>query len=142
LLDNDEPMTYTEGMVGPNSEKWLRAMESEIESMHDNQVWNLVDPINRVRPISCKRVIKKKTDKDETVHIYKARLVAKGFKEIHGIDYDETLTPIVMLKFVQILLAIAAHLIMRYGRWIVTSHPYARMVSPNQDLYELSTPKH
>ena len=38
LLDNDEPMTYTEAMMGPDSEKWLGAMESEIESMHDNQV--------------------------------------------------------------------------------------------------------
>jgi hypothetical protein len=30
LLDNDEPMTYTEAMMGPDSEKWLGAMESEI----------------------------------------------------------------------------------------------------------------
>jgi hypothetical protein len=38
LLDNNEPMTYTEAMMGPDSKKWLRAMESEIQSMHDNQV--------------------------------------------------------------------------------------------------------
>jgi hypothetical protein len=38
LLDNDEPMTYTEAMMGPDSEKWLGAMESELQSMHDNQV--------------------------------------------------------------------------------------------------------
>jgi hypothetical protein len=38
LLDNEEPMTYTKAMMGPDSEKWLGAMESEIESMHDNQV--------------------------------------------------------------------------------------------------------
>jgi hypothetical protein len=38
LLDNDEPMTYAEAMMGPDSEKWLRVIESEIESMHDNQV--------------------------------------------------------------------------------------------------------
>jgi hypothetical protein len=38
LLDNDEPMTYTEAMMGPDYEKWLGAMESEIQSMHDNQV--------------------------------------------------------------------------------------------------------
>jgi hypothetical protein len=38
LLDNDEPMTYTEAMMGLDSEKWLRAMESEIHSMHENQV--------------------------------------------------------------------------------------------------------
>jgi hypothetical protein len=50
LLDNDEPMTYMEAMMGLNSEKWLGAMKSEIQSMHDNQVWNLVDPIDGVRP--------------------------------------------------------------------------------------------
>jgi hypothetical protein len=52
LLDNDEPMTYTKAMMRPDSKKWLEAMESEIKSMHDNQVWNLVDPIDVVRPIS------------------------------------------------------------------------------------------
>jgi hypothetical protein len=54
LLDNDEPMTYKEAMMGPNSKKWLGAMKSEIKSMHDNQVWNLIDQIDGVRLISCK----------------------------------------------------------------------------------------
>jgi hypothetical protein len=95
--------------MGPNSEKWLRALESKIESMHDNQVWNLVDSIDGVRPIGCKWFSRKKMDKDGNVHIYKARLVAKGFKQIHGINYDETFSPIVMLKSIWILLAIAAY---------------------------------
>jgi hypothetical protein len=51
---NDELMTYTEAMMGLNSEKWLRAIESEIQSMHDNHVWNLVDSIDGVRLIGCK----------------------------------------------------------------------------------------
>jgi hypothetical protein len=72
LFNNDEPMTYTEAMMRPDSEKWLRVVESEIESMHDNQVWNLVDPIDGVRPIGCNWVFKKKTDKDGNVRIYKA----------------------------------------------------------------------
>jgi hypothetical protein len=70
LLDNDEPMTSTKAMMGP---------DSEIESMHDNKVWNLIDLIDGVRPISCKWVFKKKMNKDGNVHIYKARLVVKGF---------------------------------------------------------------
>jgi hypothetical protein len=109
LLDNDEPITYMKAMMGPDSDIWLRAMESEIESMHDNQVWNLVDPIDSVRPIDCKWVFKKKTDKDRNVHIYKARMVAKGFKQIHGIDYDKTFSPVAMLKSIRVLLAIAAY---------------------------------
>jgi hypothetical protein len=35
--------------------------------------------------------------------------VVKGFKKIHGIDYDETFLPVMMLKSVWILLAIAAY---------------------------------
>jgi hypothetical protein len=86
-------MTYTEAMMGPDSEKWLGVMEFEIESMHDNQVWNFVDPIDGVKPIGFKWVFKKKTIKDRNVHICKAQLVAKGFRQIHGVDYDETFWP-------------------------------------------------
>ena len=34
--------------------------------------------------------------------------MAKGFKQIQGVDYDETFSPIAMLKSIRILLAIAA----------------------------------
>jgi len=71
LLDNDEPKTYMEAIMGPDSEKWLGAMNSEIESMHGNQVWNLVDPIDGVRPVECKGIFKKKIDMDGNVHIHK-----------------------------------------------------------------------
>ena len=35
-------------------------------------------------------------------------LLQKGFRQVQGIDYDETFSPIAMLKFVWIMLAIAA----------------------------------
>ena len=59
LLDNDEPKTYKEAVMGPDSEKWLEAMRYELTSMADNQVWNLVEPLDEVRPIECKWVFKK-----------------------------------------------------------------------------------
>jgi hypothetical protein len=40
--------------------------------MGDNQVWNLVDPLDDVKVIECKWIYKKKKDMDGNVHIYKA----------------------------------------------------------------------
>lgn len=35
--------------------------------------------------------------------------MAKGFRQIQGIDYDETFSPVAMLKSIRIVLAIAAY---------------------------------
>ena len=71
-------------------------MESEMQSMYDNQVWALVDPPEGAKIIECKWIFKEKAD-----NIFKGRLVAKGFRQTHGIDYDETFSPVVMFKIHQ-----------------------------------------
>ena len=53
-------------------------------------------------------IFKKKTDTDGNVTVYKARLVETGFRQVQGVDYDETFSPIAMLKSVRIMLAIVA----------------------------------
>ena len=40
---------------------------------------------------------------------YKARLVAKGYKQRQGVDFDETFSPIAMLKSIRILLVVVAY---------------------------------
>ncbi len=108
LLDNGEPSNYEEAMAGPDSNKWLEAMKSEIGSMYENKVWTLVDLPDDRRAIENKWIFKKKTDANGNVTVYKARLVAKGFRQIQGVDYEETFSPVAKLKSVRIMLAIAA----------------------------------
>ncbi|GJU86481.1 retrotransposon protein, putative, ty1-copia subclass [Tanacetum coccineum] len=43
LGDLNEPTNYKAVMLDPESDKWLDAMNAEIQSMKDNQVWRLVD---------------------------------------------------------------------------------------------------
>ena len=38
LLDNNEPTSYGEAMVGPDSDKWLKAIKPERGSMYENKV--------------------------------------------------------------------------------------------------------
>ena len=96
-------------MAAPSSKEWLKAMQSEMESMYENQVWNLVDPLEGVKPIQCKWIFKRKTDADDNPTITKARLLAKGSSQVEGVDYDETLSLVAMLKSVRIMMAMAAY---------------------------------
>ena len=95
-------------MAGPEAAKWQEAIDNEIQSMKDNQVWTLIDHTPGVKLVGCKWVFKKKTDMDENVHTFKARPMAKGYTQRYGVDYDETFSPVAMLKSIRILIAIAA----------------------------------
>ena len=79
LVNLDEPANYKEAMAGPESAKWKEAMNNEIQSIYDNQVWNLVDNVPGCKKVRCKWIFKKKTNMDGKVHTFKAQLVAKGF---------------------------------------------------------------
>ena len=75
LLDHDEPTNYEEAMMSPDSDKWLEAMKSELGSMYENKVWNLVDLPAERQAIENNWIFKRKTDTDSRVTIYKASIV-------------------------------------------------------------------
>ena len=60
IIENDEPLTYTEAVMSRDSNKWQEAMKSEMNSMSTNQVWTLVDPPEGVTAIRCKWIYKKR----------------------------------------------------------------------------------
>ena len=53
--------------------------------MSSNDVWDLVDIPNGVKPVGCKWVYKTKRDSKENVERFKARLVVKGFTQKKGL---------------------------------------------------------
>ena len=55
--------------MGPDSDKWLKAAESEMGSMSENQVFDLVDLPVGTRAIECKWIFVKKIDMDGNVRI-------------------------------------------------------------------------
>ena len=105
-----DPFNYNEALQDKDAELWQKAMNSEMESMYSNQVWDLIEPPEGIKPVGGKWIYKKKRGADGKVETYKARLVAKGYTQNEGIDYEETFSPVAMLKSIRILLSIAAHL--------------------------------
>ncbi|GJT51504.1 retrotransposon protein, putative, ty1-copia subclass [Tanacetum coccineum] len=108
LGDLNEPTSYKAAMLDSESNKWIDAMNAEIQSMMDNMVWVLVDLPPGCKTVRSKWIFKKKTDMDGIVHTYKARLVAKGYTQLYGVDYEETFSPVADIRAIRILISIAA----------------------------------
>ncbi|GJR67055.1 retrotransposon protein, putative, ty1-copia subclass [Tanacetum coccineum] len=95
-------------MLDPESNKWLDAMNAEMQSMIDNMVWVLVDLPPNCKTVRSKWIFKKITDMYGIVHTYKACLVAKGYTQLYGVDYEETFSPVADIRAIRILISIAA----------------------------------
>ncbi|GKC11396.1 retrotransposon protein, putative, ty1-copia subclass, partial [Tanacetum coccineum] len=109
LGDLGEPANYKAALLDHESDKWLDVMNVEMQSMIDNEVWDLVDHLPNVKNIGSKWLFKKKTDMDGAVHTFKARLIAKGFTQTYGFDYEETFSPVADIRAIRILIAIATY---------------------------------
>ncbi|MCO5596690.1 hypothetical protein L7F22_050758 [Adiantum nelumboides] len=107
LCDADEPDSFEQALE--LCVQWKDAMQQEIDSIHKNHTWDLVDLPTGKKPIGTKWVFKVKRKQDGTVDRYKARLVAKGYAQQKDIDYDETFAPTSRASTVRSLVANAAH---------------------------------
>ncbi|GKA51351.1 retrotransposon protein, putative, ty1-copia subclass [Tanacetum coccineum] len=108
LGDLGEPANYKAALLDLKYDKWLNAINVEMQSMRDNEVWDLVYLPPNGKTVGHKWLFKKKTDRNGAVHTYKSRLVAKGFIQTPRIDYEETFSPVADIRAIRILIAIVA----------------------------------
>ena len=84
-MAEEDPINFCQAVESSNSQKWIDAMNEEIKSMKDNDIWDLVPLPECAKPIGCKWLFKTKRDSIGNVKRYKARLIAKGFIQKEGI---------------------------------------------------------
>ncbi|KAK1423937.1 hypothetical protein QVD17_19248 [Tagetes erecta] len=88
-----EPLSYEEAVSADNKDKWVKAMNEEMESLYKNGTWRLVNKTKGQKCVPCKWLYKvKDSDTEGGAPRYKARLVAKGFTQRECIDSNDILS--------------------------------------------------
>ena len=108
MLLIDEPKSYQQAKVSPQWSDWKKAMDDELKSLKENDVWDVIPkPVGRKIVASC-WVFQAKGNAQGEVKHYKARLVAKRFSPTLGQDHNEIFAPVVRYNSLRLSSAISA----------------------------------
>jgi len=104
-LLTDDPFYYKDAV---KYEMWRKAMDSEIEAIEKNNIWQLMELPAGGKVIGVKWVYKTKLNENGEIDKHKAQLVAKGYAQQHGIDYTEVFAHVARLDTIPLVVALAA----------------------------------
>ena len=99
------PTNYRSALADPH---WRAAMTDEYKALLDNNTWRLVPRPSGANIVTGKWIFKHKFHSDGTLARHKARWVVRGYSQRHGIDYEETFSPVVKPATIRVVLSIAA----------------------------------
>jgi len=83
-------------------------MQKEISELIHKQTWDVVDAPPDTNVIGSWWTYQLKRDVHSAIAHYKAHLVAQGFTQTHGIDYNDTFSPIAKFVSTHVVLALMA----------------------------------
>ncbi|GKB44939.1 nucleotide-binding alpha-beta plait domain-containing protein [Tanacetum coccineum] len=99
-----EPTSFT---IANNSLEWHQAIKEEYDALVKNRTWSLVPRASNTNVVDCKWLYRLKRDKNGAITRYKAKFVAKGFWQQPGIDFHETISPVVKPTTIRVVLSLA-----------------------------------
>ena len=108
LISQDIPRNYEEAVSSPDSEMWLQAMASELDSLDRNETFLACHKPADRKAIKTKWVFALKYKPNGSIDRAKARLVAQGFHQMPGIDVFDTYSPVAAHVAVRFFLGWAA----------------------------------
>nr|GEW49645.1 retrovirus-related Pol polyprotein from transposon TNT 1-94 [Tanacetum cinerariifolium] len=110
LTDGKEPECYLEAIEDEHKKEWFEAMQDKMNSLHENNTFELVKLPKGKRALKNKWVYKLKTEELTSRPRYKARLVVKGFSQKRGIDFDEIFSLVIKMRSIRVVLGLTASL--------------------------------
>lgn len=106
LLSSIEPKNVIEAK---QDERWIKAMNEELNQIKRNQTWELVPMPKNKNVIGTKWVFRNKLNEHGKVVRNKARLLCKGYAQVEGIDFEETFAPMARLEAIHMFFALAIY---------------------------------
>jgi hypothetical protein len=104
-----EPATYFEAIACSDREKWIAAMQDEMQSLEKNCTWDVVPLPKGKMHVHCKWIFKIKEGLSPSEPPkYKGRLIAKVFIQIPGVDYNDVFSPVVKHSSIHTFFSIVA----------------------------------
>ena len=104
------PTTVHQAVNHKFAKYFKRAMQLEMESLRKLEVYEVVPPVPGRKVIKSKWVYDYKVDPEGFITKLKARLVAAGYGQVENVDYKETFSPVVKIKSIRLVLAMAVNL--------------------------------
>nr|GEX56231.1 hypothetical protein [Tanacetum cinerariifolium] len=101
-----EPKTVKGAMTDP---AWIDSMQEELLQFKRLDVWVLVPAPDNISPLTLKWLFKNKHDEEHTVIRNKSRFVVRRYRQVEGIDFEESFALVARMEAIRIFLAYAAH---------------------------------
>jgi hypothetical protein len=104
-----DPVTLREVLNGPFKTQWLKAIEEELQSLLENDTWDVgsSDEMKNTPILGSRWVFKTKLNPDGSTR-FNARLVIKGYQQVQGVDFSESFPPVSKLSTLRMLLTFAS----------------------------------
>ena len=107
ILSTEIPVTYADTLKSKDSAEWKDAMDSEMKSLVENEVYTVTTLPPGKKAIGSRWVYSVKKDPEGNT-LHKARFVAKGYSQVQGSDYSETFAPTPKMSTIRMLMQISA----------------------------------
>lgn len=98
----EDSTTIEEAINSPQKEKWIQAMNRELQSLKENDTWEISNMPKGATLLGTKWVYKQKIN-EQGKSKFKARLVIQGCKQTEGVNYKETFAPVVRYSSIRFI---------------------------------------
>ena len=106
---SEDPRTFQKAVSGPNSDKWMKAIDDELSNIEKHGVW-LEHTNVPLKTLNTTWMFKTKPATTLSQEKQKARLCIQGFLQTYGEDYFETFAPTGKFPLLLTLLVLAIDL--------------------------------